>query len=164
VHILFRTTANYEMGPVFSTGHLKTQADGSCVFLKENRCSIWPHRPTQCATYPFWHGPLSSAVDWRAEATICEGITPISLPVVPLPAATVPISESSLSTGVNSCDNKKHHSLPSALRIGVPCGVAPSQQRMTSTANDITNFTNQGITSARSQSLSHELFSCDEFG
>lgn len=27
--------------------------DGSCVFLKNNRCEIYPVRPWQCQTFPF---------------------------------------------------------------------------------------------------------------
>ena len=29
----------------------------------------------QCATYPFWSPALTSEIDWRAEATQCEGIS-----------------------------------------------------------------------------------------
>ncbi len=25
-----------------------------CFFLKENRCEVYPHRPLQCRSYPFW--------------------------------------------------------------------------------------------------------------
>lgn len=49
--------------------------DGRCVFLGEDlRCSIYPVRPTQCRTYPFWPEVLRSRGAWKAEAKRCEGI------------------------------------------------------------------------------------------
>ncbi|HEY5621310.1 MAG TPA: YkgJ family cysteine cluster protein [Pontiella sp.] len=35
---------------------LLDQKDGSCAFLKGDRCSIYDARPEQCRTFPFaWH-------------------------------------------------------------------------------------------------------------
>jgi len=34
--------------------HLKSHENGDCIFLVENRCSIYPARPLQCRTFPFW--------------------------------------------------------------------------------------------------------------
>ncbi|TAM45798.1 MAG: YkgJ family cysteine cluster protein [Gammaproteobacteria bacterium] len=46
-----------------------------CVFLDgEKRCRIYPVRPTQCVTYPFWPEIVESRFGWRAEARHCEGI------------------------------------------------------------------------------------------
>lgn len=47
----------------------------SCIFLKDNQCSVYEARPTQCRTYPFWPLHLIGEAEWRAEARNCEGIT-----------------------------------------------------------------------------------------
>lgn len=50
-------------------------AHGRCVFLNEaGRCRIYPVRPVQCRTYPWWPEVLASSASWRAEARRCEGI------------------------------------------------------------------------------------------
>lgn len=49
--------------------------DGRCVFLQnDNRCRIYPVRPLQCKTYPFWPEVTSSKTAWQREAGRCEGI------------------------------------------------------------------------------------------
>ncbi len=45
-----------------------------CVFLKENRCSVYDGRPTQCRTFPFWPSLLKSKRDWENARSYCEGI------------------------------------------------------------------------------------------
>jgi len=55
----------------------------ACIFLDaDRRCRIYDVRPTQCRTYPFWPGLLSSERTWNAEARRCEGIG--RGPVVPI--------------------------------------------------------------------------------
>lgn len=52
-----------------------TWSKGKCAFLGENRrCAIYPVRPTQCRTYPFWPDVVKSREAWKAEAKNCEGI------------------------------------------------------------------------------------------
>lgn len=46
-----------------------------CVFLKEKRCQIYPVRPTQCRTFPFWPEHLHSQEGWEEAAARCEGIS-----------------------------------------------------------------------------------------
>lgn len=46
----------------------------ACVFLDGKRCRIYPARPTQCRTYPYWPELLGSRAAWQAEAKRCEGI------------------------------------------------------------------------------------------
>jgi Fe-S-cluster containining protein len=54
-----------------------------CVFLRpDNRCGIYPVRPLQCRTYPFWPEIMRSRAAWRREALRCEGIDRVA--VVPL--------------------------------------------------------------------------------
>ncbi len=46
----------------------------NCIFLKDSKlCTIYPVRPVQCSTYPWWPELLTDAA-WHDEATRCEGI------------------------------------------------------------------------------------------
>ena len=50
-------------------------ADGRCVFLDSSKqCKVYPVRPLQCRTYPFWPELAGNAKAWQAEARRCEGI------------------------------------------------------------------------------------------
>ena len=54
---------------------LSTQPDGRCVFLGEDgSCRIYPVRPLQCRTYPFWPEVVESRQAWQREARRCDGI------------------------------------------------------------------------------------------
>ena len=55
-----------------------------CVFLKEKQCSIYPVRPVQCRTFPFWKRTLSSPEAWATTAMDCEGINHPDAPLVPI--------------------------------------------------------------------------------
>ena len=57
--------------------------DFSCLFLKDNKCTIYPVRPTQCRTYPFWLQNLKSKESWEEASLSCEGISPTA-PLIPL--------------------------------------------------------------------------------
>lgn len=54
-----------------------------CTFLKDNKCSIYHLRPTQCRTFPWWPTLLKTKKDWEEASFRCEGIS-CSAPVVPL--------------------------------------------------------------------------------
>lgn len=50
-----------------------------CVFLQEasetqQHCAIYPVRPTQCRTWPFWQSNLSSPDSWSLAGVRCPGI------------------------------------------------------------------------------------------
>ncbi len=45
-----------------------------CVFLEGKRCSVYPLRPKQCRTFPWWKDNLSSQDAWKEAAARCEGI------------------------------------------------------------------------------------------
>lgn len=48
---------------------------GHCILLNNNgKCSVYPVRPTQCRTYPFWPEILISEDKWNSEVNRCEGI------------------------------------------------------------------------------------------
>lgn len=49
--------------------------DGRCPFLDDRqRCSIYPVRPSQCSTYPWWPELVRNRRAWHDEARRCEGI------------------------------------------------------------------------------------------
>lgn len=45
-----------------------------CIFLKNNKCTIYSVRPKQCRTFPWWPQNLKSEKDWEEAALYCEGI------------------------------------------------------------------------------------------
>jgi len=45
-----------------------------CIFLDNNKCSIYAVRPKQCRTYPWWPGNIESPEAWRITQQHCEGI------------------------------------------------------------------------------------------
>ena len=49
-----------------------------CIFLEteegRKRCSIYPVRPNQCRTWPFWASNLQSPHAWNEAAQSCPGI------------------------------------------------------------------------------------------
>jgi len=49
-----------------------------CIFLKKvegiKRCAIYPVRPNQCRTWPFWPENLASQNAWNNAAKKCPGI------------------------------------------------------------------------------------------
>ena len=57
---------------------LTEKPDGDCIFLKradgKSMCSIYPVRPLQCRTWPFWNNVLRSPDSWNATATTCPGM------------------------------------------------------------------------------------------
>lgn len=54
-----------------------------CVFLKENKCTVYEARPIQCRTFPWWVQHLRDENDWTAAAERCEGINHPEAPIVP---------------------------------------------------------------------------------
>ncbi len=56
---------------------LKKREDGSCIFLRNNLCTIYPSRPMTCRTFPFTfsikNGCLKYGLATRAKE-ICPGV------------------------------------------------------------------------------------------
>jgi Fe-S-cluster containining protein len=56
-------------------GHsLREKPNGDCIFFEQNRCAIYPVRPTQCRTYPFWPENVRSEAAWARTCKECPGI------------------------------------------------------------------------------------------
>lgn len=47
--------------------------DGRCIFF-ENGCAIYPVRPLQCSTFPFWFQNMRSLDSWKSVVLRCPGI------------------------------------------------------------------------------------------
>lgn len=49
-----------------------------CIFLRrtegQKKCMIYPVRPSQCRTWPFWQGNLANPDAWNKAAKRCPGV------------------------------------------------------------------------------------------
>lgn len=52
---------------------VKEADDGRCLFF-EDGCRVYPVRPIQCRTFPFWLATLRSEARWKAAQKECPGI------------------------------------------------------------------------------------------
>ena len=54
---------------------LNEYANGDCIYFdNESRgCTIYPVRPKQCRTWPFWNSNLSSEAAWESVKKECPG-------------------------------------------------------------------------------------------
>lgn len=54
---------------------LVERSDGDCVFFdpEARRCRVYPARPVQCRTWPFWSDNLHSPAAWEEAEAACPG-------------------------------------------------------------------------------------------
>jgi Fe-S-cluster containining protein len=53
---------------------LKERANGDCVFYDQDKgCTVYPARPAQCRTWPFWASNLKSEETWERTEGQCPG-------------------------------------------------------------------------------------------
>ena len=53
---------------------LKEKANGDCVFYdRQAGCTIYPVRPRQCRTWPFWESNAATPQAWKKTCTVCPG-------------------------------------------------------------------------------------------
>lgn len=53
---------------------LRERTNGDCIFYHHNKgCTIYPVRPRQCQTWPFWQSNLETPEDWQETCEICPG-------------------------------------------------------------------------------------------
>lgn len=62
---------------------IEDQQNYDCVFLKDNRCTIYNARPKQCRTYPWWLSNIRSKAHWERASQMCEGINHKDAPLIP---------------------------------------------------------------------------------
>ncbi|MGC1275472.1 MAG: YkgJ family cysteine cluster protein [Planctomycetaceae bacterium] len=55
---------------------LSEYANGDCTFFDgaSRRCTIYPVRPSQCRTWPFWPGNVESSQTWEQTRSACPGV------------------------------------------------------------------------------------------
>lgn len=57
---------------------LTEKSNGDCVFLVaeggKRTCCVYPVRPLQCRTWPFWTSNLRSPHEWEAAGETCPGM------------------------------------------------------------------------------------------
>jgi len=58
---------------------IEREDNNDCIFLTSGangggKCRIYPVRPSQCRTWPFWPGNLKSPDSWALAQLRCEGI------------------------------------------------------------------------------------------
>lgn len=54
---------------------LREKNNGDCVYFEQGKgCVIYPVRPAQCRTWPFWESNLRSRKNWDSIAEGCPGI------------------------------------------------------------------------------------------
>ncbi len=52
---------------------LREYRNGDC-FMYDNGCKIYPARPMQCRTFPFWKSHLKEKVAWKKQTRTCPGM------------------------------------------------------------------------------------------
>ncbi len=53
---------------------LREKANGDCVFYdRQQGCTIYPVRPPQCRTWPFWESNVANSEAWERTCEVCPG-------------------------------------------------------------------------------------------
>ncbi len=53
---------------------LKDNQQHHCIFLSDDKCTVYEVRPLQCRTFPFWPENVKSLYRWKQIRKICPGI------------------------------------------------------------------------------------------
>jgi Fe-S-cluster containining protein len=61
--------------PVRGLVSLSEFGNGDCTFFdpQTRRCRIYPARPRQCRTWPFWRSNIATPEDWERTRKTCPG-------------------------------------------------------------------------------------------
>ena len=69
-----RETTELHTRPVGKRRSLREKANGDCVFYDRSAgCTIYPDRPRQCRTWPFWHSNVVTPEAWQHTCEVCPG-------------------------------------------------------------------------------------------
>ncbi len=53
---------------------LREKLNGDCVFYDRHKgCTVYPVRPRQCRTWPFWESNLETPAAWQQTCATCPG-------------------------------------------------------------------------------------------
>jgi len=53
---------------------LRERTNGDCIFYEAGKgCTVYPVRPRQCRTWPFWERNLQTPEDWEETCQSCPG-------------------------------------------------------------------------------------------
>jgi len=53
---------------------LREKANGDCVFFDRTAgCTIYPVRPRQCRSWPFWESNVATPEAWQRTCVVCPG-------------------------------------------------------------------------------------------
>lgn len=54
---------------------LRERLDGDCIFFDRSGkgCTIYPVRPRQCRTWPFWQSNVETPHAWQQACQVCPG-------------------------------------------------------------------------------------------
>jgi Fe-S-cluster containining protein len=53
---------------------LREKPNGDCVFYdRKVGCTVYPVRPPQCRTWPFWESNLATPEEWEHTCQVCPG-------------------------------------------------------------------------------------------
>ena len=62
------------MRPAAGRRSLRERPNGDCVFWdRAAGCTIYPVRPPQCRTWPFWESHLATPEAWEEVRQVCPG-------------------------------------------------------------------------------------------
>jgi hypothetical protein len=68
----FRETCTRRVG---ARASLVEKPNGDCVFWENGiGCRVYPVRPTQCRTFPFWKSNISTPEAWQVLTASCPGV------------------------------------------------------------------------------------------
>lgn len=71
------TLAQFSKRYVRRVGHrysLIEKPGGDCIFWdRQAGCTVYPARPVQCQTWPFWPENLTAPEDWAQITRVCPG-------------------------------------------------------------------------------------------
>ena len=73
VELEYEDFAQFCLHEVEGSQSLREDESGRCLYY-ENGCAIYPVRPLQCRSFPFWAEYLRSPEAWDAAARRCPGV------------------------------------------------------------------------------------------